>query len=283
MSQTPSISTQAPLVSICLPVFNGERYLAKAVGSLLAQTYRNFELLIFDDASTDASCSLLSTIDDPRLILHRNERNLGPEENWNRALAAAKGSYIKLFHQDDVLAPDCLARQVVALETNPAAVLTFCGRSIIRPDGSRILDRSAPWPEGEVSVGTILHGCIRAGTNLIGEPSAVLFRTEVARKAGAFDGQIPYLIDLDYWLRLLGYGPGYCLKSPLVSFRISPSQWSVAIGRRQSRQFMDFLDKLTATGRCRIGTMAMLRGRLMSVRNQVLRMLVYRLMLRDAR
>lgn len=283
MKQTPSISEQTPLVSVCLPVFNGERYLEEAMRSLMAQTYTNFELIIFDDASIDSSWPILKSFNDPRILLSRNDRNLGPEGNWNQALAAASGKYMKLLHQDDLLAPDCLAMEVTVLESCPTAVLAFCSRTVISPVGTRIIERSAPWHEGVVDAGTILQGCIRSGTNLVGEPSAVLFRTEVARKVGIFDGQIPYVIDLDYWLRLLEHGSGYCLKAPLASFRISPSQWSATIGRRQSRQFTDFLNKLTTTGRCRIGKMSMFRGRMMAVWNQILRMLVYRLLLRGIR
>ena len=257
--------------------------LEPAVRSILAQTYQNFELLIFDDASTDRSWQLLGSFQDPRIVLHRNERNLGPEGNWNQALAAASGKYVKLFHQDDALSAECLAREVAALETCPGAVLAFCKRTIIRPNGTRILDRSAPWAEGEVQAERILRGCVRAGTNLIGEPSATLFRAEAARRVGNFDGTIPYVIDLDYWARLLEHGSGYYLDAPLTSFRISSSQWSAAIGRRQGRQFIDFLDKLNATGRCKIGPMARFLGRLMAVRNQILRMLLYRLMLKRDR
>jgi GT2 family glycosyltransferase len=283
MELTPSITKQKPLVSICLPVFNGERYLAEAIRSILAQTYQNFELLVFDDVSMDSSWSILKSFNDPRLRLSRNNENFGPAGNWNQALAAASGKYVKLFHQDDILDKCCLASEVAALEKCPTAVITFCSRTIIRPDGTRILDRLVPWPEGEVEARTILQKCIASGTNLIGEPSAVLFRTEVALKVGHFNGLIPYVIDLDFWVRLLEHGSGYCLKSPMVSFRISASQWSAAIGRRQSRQFMEFLGMLVATGRCQIGTMSRLRARVMAARNQVLRMLVYRLMLKDSR
>jgi hypothetical protein len=282
VEQSTSNTTQDPQVSICLPVFNGERYLAEAIRSILAQTYRNFELLIFDDFSIDTSPSILKSFDDPRIQLARNIENLGPERNWNKALLAASGKYVKLFHQDDLLDRHCLSREVAALENCPTAVIAFCSRTIIRPDGTRILDRSAPWPEGEVDAETILHECILSGTNLIGEPSAVLFRTEVARKVGLFNGLFPYVIDLDYWVRLLEHGSGYCLKSPMASFRISASQWSAAIGRRQSRQFMDFLDMLATTGRCKIDARTKFRGRVMAFRNQILRMLVYRLMLRGS-
>jgi glycosyltransferase involved in cell wall biosynthesis len=266
-----------------MPVYNGETYLRQAVASVLAQTYRNFQLLVFDDASSDASWSILNGFSDPRIRLVRNDRNLGPEGNWNAALAAGSGQYLKLFHQDDLLAPRCLAQQVAALEHCPGAVLAFSARTIIRPNGTRILTRAAPWPEGEVEAGVILRRCLRAGTNLIGEPSSVLFRAETARAAGLFDGRIPYLIDLDYWVRLLDHGSGYCLKSPLASFRISPSQWSAAIGCRQSRQFAAFLDVVAASGRCRLGPWTRGRARLMAFRNQVLRMLVYGLLVGRSR
>ncbi|MBU5612489.1 glycosyltransferase family 2 protein [Geomonas azotofigens] len=279
MSQKTSSYEKRPLVSVCLPIFNGERYVTEAINSVLAQSYTNFELLIFDDCSTDSSCVVHNRFDDTRIHFSRNNERIGPEGNWNRALAAASGKYVKLFHQDDLLSSDCLAIEVAALEKNAAAVLAFCSRTIIRPDGTRLFDRSAPWPEGEVDGKTILQRCVRSGTNVIGEPSAVLFRADVARKVGGFDGRIPYVIDLDYWVRLLEYGPGYCLKSPLACFRISPTQWSAIIGRNQYAQFKEFMEKVAATGRFDIGRMAVLGGSVMAAMNQILRMVVYRLML----
>ena len=264
-----------PLVSICLPVYNGEAHLAEAVGSILAQTYTNLELLVFDDASTDESCAWLRTVQDPRLTLRRNERNLGPEANWNQALAAAQGKYIKLFHQDDLLVPQCLEAQVQALESRPEAVLTFCSRTIIHADGRRFMKRQVPWPDGPLPAADLVAACIKAGTNLIGEPSAVLFRRDASARAGGFDGSIPYLIDLDYWVRLMAYGDALCLQAALVSFRLSCGQWSATIGRQQSRQFITFLEKLRQT-RVAPGWPALLRGRLMARANGLLRALVYR-------
>lgn len=265
-----------PLVSVCLPVYNGARFLAAAVDSVLAQTHDHFELRVFDDASSDGSWELLSEIRDPRLSLHRNAHNLGPEANWNQALAAATGRYIKLFHQDDLLAPDCLERQVQALEAHPEAVLAFCRRHIVGPDGRRLLTRGGPWREGPVSAQDAVRRCVRAGTNLIGEPSAVLLRAEAARRTGAFDGRIPYLIDLDYWLRLMASGPAWAIAAPLVSFRVSPQQWSAAIGRRQHAAFNSFADQLLATQRFRVNGLDRLRGRVAARLNSVARGWFYR-------
>lgn len=275
-----SSSPSEPLVSVCMPVFNGDRFIEEAVRSVLAQTYRNFELCVFDDASTDRSWDILQGIQDPRVILHRNDQNLGPEANWNLAILAARGKYIKLFHQDDLLAPTCLARQVGALELHQNAVLAFSSRSIIRPDGKSFMIRGAPWPEGEVQGREVVGRCVRAGTNLIGEPSAVVFRSDVAQKIGGFDGSIPYLIDLDYWARLLAHGPGYYLEAPLASFRISSRQWSVAIGAQQGRQFISFIIKLRAYG-FQLGPITRITGAILARLNGLLRAMVYHFIVRE--
>lgn len=268
----------APLVSVCLPVYNGERFLAAAVDSVLAQTHGHFELRVFDDCSTDSSWELLQEIRDPRLILHRNTCNLGPEANWNQALAAARGKYIKLFHQDDLLAPQCLERQVRALEEHPQAVLAFSKRQIITPDGRRLMTRGGPWPEGLVAPESVVRRCVLAGTNLIGEPSAVLFRTAVAQRIGGFDGNIPYLIDLDYWLRLMAHGPGWAIAAPLASFRVSPQQWSARLHRRQYEAFNHFVSDGIATKAFPVSALDQLRGRLAARLNSIGRSCIYRVL-----
>jgi glycosyltransferase involved in cell wall biosynthesis len=271
-------SQNLPLVSICLPVFNGEKFLKDAIASILTQSYRNLELLVCDDASTDNSWALLQTIHDPRLILHRNDRNMGPELNWNKILWEAKGKYVKLFHQDDLLDPECIARQVEALEAFPNAVLAFCSRNIIRSDGGRLFSRTVPWSEGLVSANEVFNACVKAGTNIVGEPSSVLFRYDIAQKTGGFDGKIPFLIDLNYWLRLMEYGSAYCIKKPLTSFRIGPRQWSAAIGWQQSGQFISFIDPLIKSGCFQVGLHHVVRGRMMARFNSLLRALFYRLL-----
>lgn len=266
-----------PLVSICLPTYNGEKSLRNAVASVLAQTWTDFELIAVDDHSTDRTPDVLSAFRDPRLTVVRNPANLGPEGNWNRALSLARGKYVKLFHQDDLLAPDCLARQVAVLERHDTAVLALSSRTILSAAGAPITVRGAPWKEGLVTAQAAVTACVRAGTNVLGEPSAGLFRRETALKAGAFDGSIPYLIDLDYWMRLLRFGPAYYLPAPLASFRISAGSCSVAMRRRQAGEFIAFVDKLAASGAYRISAIDRWRGRRMAVLNAFLRGLAYRI------
>jgi glycosyltransferase involved in cell wall biosynthesis len=263
-----------PLVSVCMPIYNGGAYLASAIDSVLAQSYANFELRIIDDASTDGSWERLRQIGDPRVVVERNAHNLGPEGNWNKALLAARGKYIKLFHQDDLLPPDCLARQVAALEQHPDAVLAFCRRDIIGPQGKKLLSRGAGWPERAVSQAEMVRRCARQGTNVVGEPSAVLLRADVAAAVGAFDASIPYMVDLDYWVRMMAHGPAWYSDAALAAFRVSPRQWSAAIGMRQGRQFGQFLDRLAA-GPLRGQPLLAAYGKARAHLNGVLRSILY--------
>lgn len=276
MHAFPAPAGTNPRVSVCMPVFNGATFLREAVTSVLAQTYRDFELCVFDNASTDSTWEILESFRDPRIRSVRNPENIGAERNWNLALEAANGTYLKMLHHDDLLEPTCLAEQVMALERHPGAVLAFSSRTIIGTNSQRIMTRIPPWPQGEVPAQEIVQGCLRAGTNLVGECCGVLVRSHAARATGGFNGRIPYVIDLDYWVRLLKHGSGYCLKAPLASYRISPDQWSAAIGKKQCRQFIEFMDHLAASGLWPVGRWAQVRGKAMAYRNQWLRMLVYR-------
>lgn len=116
-----------PLVSIGLPVYNGERYLEAAIDSLLAQTFTDFELIISDNASTDRTEAIgrAYAARDPRVRYFRNEHNIGAGPNYNRVFALAAGRYFKWAAHDDVCAPDFLARCVAALEADPAVVLAY--------------------------------------------------------------------------------------------------------------------------------------------------------------
>jgi len=108
-----------PRVTVFIPVHNREHYITTAVDSILAQTFENFELLIVDDGSTDATLEVLSRYRDPRLRVECNPRNLGIPATRNRGLELARGDYIALLDSDDKSWPNRLARQVEALDRHP--------------------------------------------------------------------------------------------------------------------------------------------------------------------
>src|SRR5256886_11438691 len=116
-----------PRVSIGLAVYNGDRYLAQAIESILAQTYRDFELIICDNASTDRTGAICREFaeSDPRIRYIRNPGNVGGANNHNLTVQSARGEYFRWAAHDDVLAPALLEKCVAALDGNPDVVLVF--------------------------------------------------------------------------------------------------------------------------------------------------------------
>jgi glycosyltransferase involved in cell wall biosynthesis len=269
------------MVSVCMPTYRGAAYVAAAVDSVLAQTFENFELIVIDDCSPDETAEVVGRYRDPRLRFARNERNLGAQDNWNRCLRMARGRYFKLLPQDDLLAPECLARQVAVLEADAREelALVFCARTIIDERTRVLLRRGRRGDGGHIAARRLMRSCIRRGTNLIGEPGAVLVRTALLRQVGGFNGRLPYVIDLDCWFRLLLHGDAYFLPETLASFRVSRGSWSVALARRQGAEFREFIARVASRPELRIGSSELRIGKLMASLNATLRAIVYRALL----
>ncbi len=126
-----------PRVSIGLPVYNGEKYLEEALDSILAQTYKDFELIISDNASDDHTREICLEYakKDQRIRYHRNEKNLGAAPNHNLVFKLARGEYFKWFGYDDKISPDFLSKCVVVLDTHPDVVLCMPQTSLIDEHG----------------------------------------------------------------------------------------------------------------------------------------------------
>jgi glycosyltransferase involved in cell wall biosynthesis len=275
-------SLAAPVVSIGMPTYRGAAHLRQAIESVLGQTFASFELIVVDDDSPDETASIAASYNDPRIRLVRNPARLGPEANWNRCLALATGRYFKLLPQDDLLAPTCLEMQVTVLNEDIAEryALVFCARRVVDSRGRPLMVRRYGGGTRAVPAGQLVRQCVRKGTNLVGEPGGVLFRRAASASVGAFDASLPYVIDLDYWIRLLKMGDAYYLERPLVSFRVSPGSWSVAIGAEQSREFRSFIERIKRTLDFNISRIDVAAGSIMARVNNRLRMLLYRLVLR---
>jgi glycosyltransferase involved in cell wall biosynthesis len=275
-----------PAVSVCIPCYRGAAHLAAAINSVLAQTLTDFELIVVDDNSPDNTVELMRQFTDPRIRFLVNPVNLGPDGNWNRCLELARGRYFKLLPQDDLLAPTCLAEQVDVLERDSAEkiALVFCARTILDARDRAIMTRGYPQRRsGVIAARTLIRQCIRRGTNVIGEPGSVMFRRQLGTVAGKFDASIGYVLDLDYWVRLLLHGDAYYLAKPLASFRVSGGSWSVRIGARQSLEYQMFIKKLMADPRYSATGFDVLQGKVMSKVNAVLRSVLYRFLAMDAR
>jgi glycosyltransferase involved in cell wall biosynthesis len=226
--QSESMS-QAPAVSVCLPVYNGERYLKVAIDSVLSQTFKDFELLIIDDCSTDDSPNIIADYQsrDGRIKVVKNSHNLGLFNNYNECIKQACGRFIKLFAQDDVFHPTILERMVEVLATRDNVALVTCAKGWISETGEVVVVEAAnenalrtlrPFTEDTCKPAheAILDSFYRF-VNWLGEPCTVMFRQE--HKGSGFDTRFKQIGDLEYSYRLLQHGDYYFLSDTLCQFR----------------------------------------------------------------
>ncbi|MGH8487292.1 MAG: glycosyltransferase family 2 protein [Gammaproteobacteria bacterium] len=136
------MNSNPPRVSIGMPIYNGERYLRPALDSVLAQTFKDFEIIISDNASTDATPEICSAYadKDQRIRYYRNERNIGGGPNHNRTIGLATAKYFKWAHYDDIWAPDLLAESVEILDRYPNVALCYAKTRVIDEHGSFVTD-----------------------------------------------------------------------------------------------------------------------------------------------
>ncbi|MFC1461399.1 glycosyltransferase family 2 protein, partial [Verrucomicrobiota bacterium] len=189
-----------PVVSVCIPVFNGAPFIAKAIESALAQTFTSFELVVLNNASTDNTAEIVSGYHDPRLRVINNPVNIGAIGNFNKTLSIAQGQYVKILCADDYLYADCLEKQVAAMEApgNEAVVMVCCSRDIVDEHGAKWLKRGFLARSGRMNGRLAVRRNVRSGANLIGEPSAVLLRSDAVRKEDLFREEFSLCMDLDF-------------------------------------------------------------------------------------
>lgn len=244
------IQTAQPSVSVCIPVYNGAAFIAEAVESVLTQTFKDFELIVLDNASTDETPLILERFNDVRLRIIRHASNIGATANFNAALREARGEWVKILCADDLLYPDCLKQQMqdASLAGEKKLVLLCSARDIIDAVGRHWMRRGFPGRSGVISGPEAIHRSVRAGTNLFGEPAAVLMHRATALQAGGFDPAWRFCTDLDLWVRILQYG-GLCTASAaLCAFRVSAQSWSMSLVRSQAAEFCGWMARRQQDG-----------------------------------
>ena len=132
----PVQKISAPKVSVILSSYNHEKYIAQAIQSVLNQTFTDFELLIFDDGSTDNSQEIIKSFSDDRIKLFLNEENRGPRIAGQECVKAARGKYIAVQHSDDLWTADKLEKQVAFLESHTEYAACFSQADFIDEDGN---------------------------------------------------------------------------------------------------------------------------------------------------
>jgi glycosyltransferase involved in cell wall biosynthesis len=191
-----------PAVSVCIPTYNYARFLGRAIDSVLAQEYRDFELIVVDNASEDDTPAVLARYAD-RIEAHRNERNLGLFGNFARCLELARGEHVKFLAADDWLHPKYLGEAVALLDAHPTAAIAS-GPGWLVDEGGRVFGVGTT---GVFAPGLVARGdALRAQAdllNVVGMPSNTLLRRAAVAEAGGFDARFAPAADVHLWGKLL--------------------------------------------------------------------------------
>lgn len=207
-------------VSVLMPVYNGERYLREAVESILDQTFADFEFVIVDDGSTDNTWQILQgyAANEPRIVLVRNENNIGLARSLNKGLGLARGEYIARMDADDVSLPERLAAQVSLLDEYPQVGVVGCAMQMIDADGSPMGIVRHPIAHNFILWTLCFHTSFAHPT--------VVFRKAVVERVGGYDDALLANQDRDLWQRLSSVTHFANLPDVFLLYRIHPSSIS---------------------------------------------------------
>ena len=196
-----------PAISVCIPTYNGAKYIAQTIESILNQTFTDFEIIVSDDGSSDKTLEIVGSFNDPRIVRIDRLSKVGAEANWNNAVANASASLVKLVCQDDLLYPQCLEVEVQTMSKSENQDVSFCFhlRDFVTPNSRKLRSHRIGYSSlQKYSKTEILTKVVRSGGNPIGEPMAVTMRKLSLNSAGKFRGD--YVIDLDMWSKLSDQG-----------------------------------------------------------------------------
>jgi glycosyltransferase involved in cell wall biosynthesis len=242
------IETKTSLVSICVPTYNSGLTLHETLASIVNQTYKNLEILVVDNASSDDSLAVARRFVDSRISVYESEVNLGAEGNFNRCISLARGEFIAIYHADDIYTQDMVSKQVAFLQRHPDAGCVFTEAEVINQFGDTTGFIAVPHElrnPREVSIGfTQLIKVLLCHFNFLLCPSAMV-------RAAVYQGDIKgwrgelfrSSADLDVWLRIArDYKVGILLER-LMKYRVSDRQYSASV--RTQTEPADFFLVLT--------------------------------------
>lgn len=206
-------------VSVVLPTFNGEKYIAEAIDSALAQTIQPHEIIVVDDGSTDNTKKIVCGYGSKVHYIY--QENKGVSGAYNTGIAVASGNYVAFLEHDDVWASEKNARQVQRFENDEQLGMVFSPVLLLeegKPSKRNVINLDDG--EGDVSFAAFFTG------NRVLNCSTVMVRRSVFKDAGGFSEELPLSFDYDLWLRIAAKYRVTCLNEPLATYRIHDSNLS---------------------------------------------------------
>ncbi|TAJ08936.1 MAG: glycosyltransferase family 2 protein [Nitrospirae bacterium] len=225
-------------VSVVIPVCNGERYLGEALDSVFAQTFRDYEVICVDDGSMDGSVAIIKGYDERVTLIQ--QPNAGQGAARNTGVRQGVSAYVAFLDQDDRWYPHKLQQQVVALESDPGAVLAYCNSDRMDYEG-RLLQVGATLAENETALESPLGRLTGEGLIL---PSAMMVRRDTFERVGGFDLMLRGFEDFDLSARLKQQGRFIFLEDSGMCYRVHAEGFCRAGGLHVIQSRARFLDRM---------------------------------------
>jgi glycosyltransferase involved in cell wall biosynthesis len=223
-----------PKISVIIPVYNGEKTIQKTIESVLKQTWQDFELIVINDGSQDATLEVLSSIQDPRLRI-LSYSNAGLASSRNRGITEATGEYISFLDADDLWTSDKLEAQFQALQENPEAMVAYSWTDYIDESSQFLHSGRHITMNGNVYQHLLVNNFLENGSN-------PLIRKQALNQVGGFDSSINSVADWDMWVRLAALYQFVAVPLPQILYRVSAHSMSSQI-KNQERECLKFIEK----------------------------------------
>ena len=221
------------LVSIIISTYNGEKYIKRAIKSVLNQTYQNIEIVVIDDGSIDETYKIISELssNDSRIIILKNENNLGFVKSLNKAISVSKGKYIARLDDDDLWIDERkLEKQVEFLDKHQDYALTGGGVIMVDKDGKEIVRYLLSENDKEIRKSILVDNAFAH--------SSVVFRKNIFEEVGGYDEKFGFFTDRDLWLKIGKRGKFYNFQEYFIYYLNKENENYNARNRNIRRKLM---------------------------------------------
>lgn len=226
-----------PRVSVIIPTHNRASLVCQAIDSVLAQTYKDFEIIVVDDGSIDNTRDVLSGYSDRITYIYQEQAGAGAARNAG-IRASRKCELLAFLDSDDLWSPTKLACQVTLLDKQPDVNVVYVSVLRIDPEGTQVWDEYQATRQGEIFMDLLLWGGFSHHFMCV-QLSAVMMRSQVIDKVGLFDDTLPTFEDVDFMIRVAKAGNRFgCIQSPLCSWRVTPNSLGSDMAKNEAASFV---------------------------------------------
>ncbi len=275
-----------PLVSVCIPIYNTEKFVRETLDCVLKQTYTNLEIIFSDNCSTDKTVEIIKSYNDPRIKLFQNSENIGLVNNFIKVLSYATGKYMMFLGADDGMDFTAVEKGVAILEDekNKDLVIVNTHIKIINDQSKVVHTKKYIFGSGKISSYWGIRCNLFWGSNIIGEPNGTIFRRDAYEKTPnpKFKNGNTWTLDLDMKNELFLLGNGYMIPEALGQFRLSAQSTSnKELKFTQAKLFREYAYVLYKDKRYKLSFFWVITATINSFILQIARNVFYKLFIKN--